>query len=513
MNPKKWSILAGAAVLLALYNGAQPDMAWMRARPDAEVKGLQAARRQKLRKERYGPSMAWLDRLRIKDKNARYVKLDFGVLSSMMIAGLASGFRSQVANLLWMKSDEFWHKGMPTRQVPLMEAVVTLDPQFIDAWSTAGWHWAYNIYADLQDPKMRPDLAKDPKALRAAQERAVLVGLDYLDRGAAANPETYRLWFEDAWTRGKKGGIYDERTVELMREARSKPDARKMEMTVPNQKKATYVEGMDLVGRNIGHIYEDIPEVDKALAQYRDLLRDNAGKGNPPSDQELALLRAAGEYWGRYGSAYTDVVRFYTGSDAVVKAQIKKLMPDVDRMVAAQAVRDKMAAREPQATGAYVTIAARYLPSWRLKKAGKLDQAIATIIGVMNADTRYHLKGLPVLERVLALRGDAPDSIRGLRDRLKQEEKDSSQEIGLSLLARLYEQAGQPLLAYRTWYRGRERNQLNFYARRNANLLEDKHNFKPPQDIIKQIKASRRGGAPEAAPPPPNVPQYQGHQE
>ena len=48
-----------------------------------------------------------------------------------------------------MKSDEYWHEGLFTRQVPLMEAVVTLDPQFIDAWSTAGWHWAYNIYADI----------------------------------------------------------------------------------------------------------------------------------------------------------------------------------------------------------------------------------------------------------------------------------------------------------------------------------------------------------------------------
>jgi tetratricopeptide (TPR) repeat protein len=508
MNPKKWSILAGAAVLLALYNGMQPDMTRMRTRPDAALAAT-PAERQKRKKERYGPSMEWLDRLMVHDKGARYVKLDFGVLSSMMIAGLASGFRSQVANLLWMKSDEYWHKGMPTRQVPLMEAVVTLDPQFVDAWSTAGWHWAYNIYADLQDRTVRPDLAKDPGALRAEQERAVQVGLDYLERGSAANPETYRLWFEDAWTRAKKAGIYDERTVQLMREARSKPDARKMEITLPNQKKPSYVEGMDLVGRNIGHIYEDIPDIDKALQQYRDLLRDNGGKGNPPTDQEIGLLRAAGKYWGRYGSAYADMAGFYKGSDAVVQAQIKKLVPDIDGMVVAQAMRDKMAAREPQATGAYVSIVARYLPAWELKKAGKDNEAIATSIGVMNVDTRYHLKGLPLLERVLTLRGDAPDAIRGMLDRLKQGERDSSQDIGLSLLAKLYEQTGQPLAAYRTWYRGRERNQLNFYARRNTLLLEDQYHFQPPQDIIAQIKASRHGGAPEAA-PPPNVPQYQG---
>ena len=122
-----------------------------------------------------------------------------------MVAGLASGFKSQVANLLWMKSDEYWHQGLFTRQVPLMEAVVTLDPQFIDAWSTAGWHWAYNIYADI--PTNPDNIKAGPETIRTKQEDAVKTGLDYLDRGSNLNPDTYRLWFEYGWTRAEKPDI------------------------------------------------------------------------------------------------------------------------------------------------------------------------------------------------------------------------------------------------------------------------------------------------------------------
>ena len=100
-----------------------------------------------------------------------------------------------------MKSDEYWHKGLTTRQNPLMEAVVTLDPQFIDAWSTAGWHWAYNIYADIE---LNPKYKNNPKMMRKLQEQAIETGLDYLRRGSEQNPEKYRLWFEHGWTRAKK---------------------------------------------------------------------------------------------------------------------------------------------------------------------------------------------------------------------------------------------------------------------------------------------------------------------
>lgn len=598
MEAKKWSALGLGALLLVGYNASQPDLIAMRT-TEENYPGTKRA-------ERYGPSLVWLDRLMAGQSGssvyAKETQLNFNVLSSMMVAGLASGFKSQVANLLWMKSDEYWHKGLLTRQVPLMEAVVTLDPQFIEAWSTAGWHWAYNIYADLPE---RPDLkklGKDSKQLRLEQERCVNIGLDYLKRGSNLNPETYRLWFENAWTRGEKAGIYDDETVRLMRTARAQKDARQLERTVAEangKSKTEEVLGEDLVGRNIGHIYEKMPDIDKALDEYMTLivnggLRKQYPMGNiengvatsgtvgsvgsvivlskeqkqqfekigcsdwdivqiaefyvkakpdaraivkaaiPQIDDvlkradEIRALRpeltAAGRYWGLYGRDYDQIAGIYRDNDAVVRAQIKKLVPDVEKLLEAQKARETAQAFEAQATGAFVSITARYVPTWQQMKRGDLAGAVSTIIGVMNADGIHHVQKMPVMAKIFELRGDAPEVIRNSLTAAKQFENDSSQEIGLHLLAKLYEAerlkaVGTPQekvfahKEYETWYRGRERNTLDFYSRRNTFLLEDKYGFTPPQNIINEIKKARRSGSGvNAAPAPPNVAQYQNQQ-
>jgi hypothetical protein len=525
---KRWGVALLALVLLTIYNGAQPDLARFRTmfistEENPEMTATTPAQKKlarQLAKERYGPSLAWLDRIlhaesgTVPGMDAAYSpRLDARVLSSLMLAGLASGFKSQVANLLWMKSDEYWHKGLLTRQNPLMEMVVTLDPQFIEAWSTAGWHWAYNIYADIPT---NPAYKGRPQEIRRLQEQAVRTGLDYLSRGSNMNPDTYRLWFEWACTRAEKAGLYDHETVELFKIARTKSDARTIETTEMVKGKAVSVkkEGkLDVVGNTIAHIYEKMPNIDKALEMWgRDL-----DKGQPA---ELALLRAAGEYWHRYGSDYTVIAQMYEGGDPVLKSRIKQLVPDIDRLVTAQKMRETMQARAGTPTGAYITIAARYLPVWKLRKEGKYDLAVKTLIGVMNADPRYHLTQLPVLGKILELRGDAPEAIQAEYKNMRDIEKSSAQDIGLHFLALLYDdsakaakdpkqQAAFNRLAYETWYRSKERDQLDFYALRKVREYQDKFGYTPPQKIIDEIKKSRKSGNVEAAPEaPPNVQEY-----
>ena len=520
MEFSKWGALAGAGLLLVSYNLAQPGINKLR-NTEAIHPGTEA------RSEAYGPSLKWLDRLARAsdatgtsvDKNGKLVgsgevKLDFSVMSSLMVAGLASGFKSQVANLLWMKSDEYWHEGLFTRQVPLMEAVVTLDPQFIDAWSTAGWHWAYNIYADIPT---NPDYEKrGPDAIRKSQEAAVATGLDYLDRGSYLNPDTYRLWFEYGWTRAEKAGYYDLKTVELYKTARSKKDAREIEVSSPGGKMVKE-QGLDILGRTIGHLWERVPEFDKAQSQYADDLMG-------ATEQQKQALNKAGEAWHRYGSDYTAIVDTYKNGDAVTKSQVKALVPDVEQIVEGQAVRQQIAGQtgKDQPVGAYITIEARYMPAWRLMQAGDLDGAIAEIVGVMNANQKFHLTGVPVLEQIYKIRGDSPAVIKQAIDRSKEGEKTSSQDLGLHFLARLYEmkleKATDPAEkkalareAYRTWYRSRARDALDFYALRKTRVYEDEYGFTTPEDIVKSIKDSRKGGVPNAAPAaPPNVQGYYG---
>jgi hypothetical protein len=359
-------------------------------------------------------------------------------------------------------------------------------------------------------------------AIRKEQQRDIDVGLNYLERGANMNPDTYRLWFEWGWTRAQKAGLYDEKTIELYRKARAQPDAREIERQVKENGNMVTVKeknGLDIVGHTIAHTWESIPNIDEALRAWgNDLLK---GKDSPEVvDRELAELRQVGVYWRRYGSDYQVIASLYNGGDLVVKAKIKQLVPDVEELVKAQQMREKMQVRGSTPTGAYVTISARYLPAWNLMKAGKLQAAVDDLIGVMNANPKYHLTQLDVMAKIYALRGDSPEAIKGEIANLKAMEKSSSQDIGLHFLALLYEkeaaQATNPKiktdflkLAYQTWYRSRLRDQLDFYALRKTREFEDKYGFTAPQSIVEEVKKSRKSGTVNAAPQaPPNVQRF-----
>ncbi len=534
MDAQKWGVVGLAALCLVGYQGSQSGIAQLRENGQ-KYQGTGNIR------ERYGPSLEWLDRLanasvendqkviavdpktgtfrgdqsEVTFGKAKTVKLDFSVLSSLMIAGVASGFKSQVANLLWMKSDEYWHQGLFTRQVPLMEAVVTLDPQFIEAWSTAGWHWAYNIYADIP---MNETYKNKPKLIRQMQDDAIEQGLNYLQRGANQNPDTYRLWFEWGWTRAEKAGKYDDDTLALYKKARTVPDARLMEQTVQENGKTVTkkVQGLDVLGRTIAHLLERRPQFDQALDYYCNELMK-------PMPLQRRDLDAVGDFWRRYGTDYAVIGQVYQGGDATLKAQIKQLVPDVERLIQANNTRNELSAfrDKGQPVGAYITITARYMPAWKLMEAGKYQEAVNLMNGVMNVDPKYHLQGLPVLAKVLELRGDAPEAIKSQLAAAREAEKTSSQDIGLHFLAVLLEKAAQNAKdpkdkmanykeAYRTWYRSRERDALDFYALRNTRLYElPPYNFTTPEDIVKEIKESRKGGVPNAvAPVAPNIAGY-----
>lgn len=535
MNLQKWSAAACAILLLVLYNGAQPDIYSMR-NSSAILPGTKNI------PERYGPSYEWLDRAMGKQSGSlkfqEQTKLDFSVLSSMMVAGMASGFRSQVANLLWIKFDEYFHEGQMQRQTPIMEAVVTLDPNFVDAWRTIGWHWSYNIYAYVldkpeNDPKkqikkgMTAGQIADVKTrvqsnIRREQTDALDLGLDYLRRGSNLNPDTYVLWFDQAQTRAWKAGIMDDVTIELYEESRRQKDARsiKTEQVINGKQVPVTVEGFDVVNHMKAHVYEQRPDIGKALDTWRDImLANNPGIFAPKNaprvrNEDIAGLQKVGEYWARYGQDYDQIVAFYADGDIAIKEQVKRIIPDIEAMAKAHESRLRTGAGQPAPTGAYITIVARYWPAWKLMQAGRTEDAIRQLVGVMNADPKYHLKGLNALARVLEVRGDARPVIGAQLQKLRDIERGAaSQDIGFHFLAFLYEKlaaakSGEAKrkyeqLAYETWYRGRMRDALDYYSLRKTYEYEDRGFKMPPQTLALLEKA--RDGARNFTPTSPQL--------
>lgn len=189
----------------------------------------------------YGEPMDWL-----KDME----KIDVHDFTFIVVAGILGGFRGVAANMLWMKSDEYWHGGKVDRMLPLLDAITMLDPHFIDSWRIYAWHIAYNM-------SVEPEVAGNPEKVQQCYDG----GLEILRRGIQWNKDKYELYFEMGWTLYDKLGDYEEaaKCFRLADEQRNAPRD-------PNY-----------LLRMMGHAYERIPDVDRALAAYGELLKREPG--------------------------------------------------------------------------------------------------------------------------------------------------------------------------------------------------------------------------------------------
>ena len=101
-----------------------------------------------------------------------------------------SGFRSLVADFLWIEAHNAWEQTEWGRMALLFNSVTTLQPRVILFWDIAAWHMAYNASnAALENPK-QPRLALRLKA----QHEYFELGKDFLLRGIENNPDRYDLY-------------------------------------------------------------------------------------------------------------------------------------------------------------------------------------------------------------------------------------------------------------------------------------------------------------------------------
>jgi len=105
---------------------------------------------------------------------------------SANVGAVVLGFRKLVADMLWLKVDEYWHLGLASRMLPMMETVVTLDPHFIEAYALGAWHLAYNVTVTVH----------------SAEEKMKYIdqGIGLLEKGIKSNPRSSKLYSELGFT-------------------------------------------------------------------------------------------------------------------------------------------------------------------------------------------------------------------------------------------------------------------------------------------------------------------------
>jgi len=119
-----------------------------------------------------------------------------------------SGFRSLVADMLYIHAHAAWERTEWGRMKLDFDAVTALQPRCVLFWSQASWHMAFNAgIAAYQNPK------QPREALRLkAQREYWKLGEDYLLRGIANNPDRPKL-YDDL------GFLYKEKFQDLCKAA------------------------------------------------------------------------------------------------------------------------------------------------------------------------------------------------------------------------------------------------------------------------------------------------------
>jgi hypothetical protein len=101
-----------------------------------------------------------------------------------------SGFRSLVADVLFIRAHVAWERTEWGRVLLLFRHATTLQPRSVLFWDMAAWHMGWNAsVAALNDP------TQPRQALRIkAQREYFALGKDFLERGIRNNPEKPQLY-------------------------------------------------------------------------------------------------------------------------------------------------------------------------------------------------------------------------------------------------------------------------------------------------------------------------------
>jgi hypothetical protein len=131
-----------------------------------------------------------------------------------------SGFRSLLADLLFIQAHVAWERTEWGRVLLLFRQVTTLQPRAILFWDMAAWHMAWNASVAAMNDPTQPRLALRIKA----QREYFALGKDFLERGIKNNPDRPQLY--EALGRLYRDKYHDhERASEYFAKAAERPGA------------------------------------------------------------------------------------------------------------------------------------------------------------------------------------------------------------------------------------------------------------------------------------------------
>jgi hypothetical protein len=213
----------------------------------------------------------------------RAVDFNLGLREQLGQSGFVaalSGFRSLVADALFVQAHVAWERTEWGRVLVLFRQVTTLQPRAILFWDMAAWHMAWNASVAALNDRAQPRLALRVKA----QREYFRLGKDFLERGIQNNPERPQLY--EALARLYRDKYIDhEHAAEFFAKAAALPGAPSYEKRFAAYE-LSHCEGREREAyERLRHLY-DLGENERLPTLLR-RLQDLESKLEIPLDQRI----------------------------------------------------------------------------------------------------------------------------------------------------------------------------------------------------------------------------------
>ena len=119
--------------------------------------------------------------------------------SFMMKLFLLGGFRGIVADLLWLRAEEYKKDHDWDRLETTVELITKLQPHFLSIWTFQGWNLAYNVSVEWDAPEDKYTWIKQ--------------GIKFVQEGVKKNRRSPDLIWDTAWFYYHKLGFSDESII------------------------------------------------------------------------------------------------------------------------------------------------------------------------------------------------------------------------------------------------------------------------------------------------------------
>lgn len=149
------------------------------------------------------------------------------------------GVREVLASLMWVRADDYFHRGEYRPIIQMVKQITAIDPNQIDVYATGAWHMAYNFM----------------------DKRLIADGVKFLEEGSRNNDTVYDLYFE-------LGYMHYDKTKDFPKAVLAYQTAAERGTTIPGRKAPP-----SYVRHQLAHAMEKMGDIDKSRAQWERNIR------------------------------------------------------------------------------------------------------------------------------------------------------------------------------------------------------------------------------------------------